>query len=187
MKIEHSARPFGRYAHERRHGSASTTSDSGCNASTISYNHVTESNFIAGGRHFEECPRGCGALIEAGIDCSELAEGCPAALDGERVARARHSPNCRAPTCDADLFAPYQPAQGRQYDLSNPFDRTSLMLRVRKYLDKCNDYIALVTRLRARGSVTIAYHREAVRETLETWKQHANALSRLEEINGGKR
>jgi hypothetical protein len=48
---------------------------------------------------------------------------------------------------DAEIFAPYQPLNGRLYDLGNPFDRTNLALRIRRCIDSRQDYICLIERL----------------------------------------
>lgn len=48
---------------------------------------------------------------------------------------------------DEEIFAPYQPLNGRPYDLGNPFDRTNLALRIRRCIDSRQDYICLIERL----------------------------------------
>jgi len=46
-----------------------------------------------------------------------------------------------------EIFAPYQPLNGRPYDPSNTFDRTNLALRIRRCIDSRQDYICLIERL----------------------------------------
>lgn len=48
---------------------------------------------------------------------------------------------------DEEIFAPYQPLNGRPYDPSNTFDRTNLALRIMRCIDSRQDYICLIERL----------------------------------------
>ena len=86
---------------------------------------------------------------------------------------------------DELLFAPYQPIYRPPYDLTNPFDRTNIGIVIRGQAERCEDYLALIGRLR-RGNVMGADDfLQRSSETIATLRQHRRAISRLYEISGG--
>jgi len=82
---------------------------------------------------------------------------------------------------DESLFAMYQPVY-LNYDLANPFDRTNIAICIRKLIDRCEDYMALVERLYRRGLMDRDGYIERTNETAWDLHQHRSALNRLGEI-----
>ena len=122
-------------------------------------------------------------------------DGSPAVADDLQGTRSAHpraadcGPGQSAPPVVADeaLFAPYQPIYRPPYDLTNPFDRTNIGIVIRSHAERCEDYLALIGRLRRTGVMGADDFLQRANETILSLRKHRQALARLYDISGGNR
>ncbi|HEY4152166.1 MAG TPA: hypothetical protein VGM38_02480 [Pseudolysinimonas sp.] len=82
---------------------------------------------------------------------------------------------------DDALFDPYQPAR-LPYDLSNPFDRTSLATGIQRQIDRSEDYLSLALCLFSDGRMSREDYSTRTERAAAQLRHCRHALLRLGEI-----